>query len=320
MRAKIGRLFRRSDADLEERLTHSEMPVSDENFIPGKPFRVGSRVYRRTSRPLIMGILNVTPDSFSDGGSFLNPGKAFEQAHLIAEQGADFIDIGGESTRPGAQPVSAEEELRRVLPVIEKLTGSINIPISVDTTKAEVAGEALAAGAEIVNDVSALRQDPCMAETIAQADATVILMHMRGEPRTMQVEPHYDDLITEVRGFLHERVRSAKDAGIAEDRILVDPGIGFGKRLGDNLEILARLREFSGLGPVLIGPSRKSFIGKILDVPVDERAFGTAAAVAAATLNGADVIRVHDVKEMLHVVEVAARCLTGAERGETAKL
>ncbi len=305
---------------MEDELIHGGTSATDKTVSPGKLFRVGDRIYRRVTRPLIMGILNVTPDSFSDGGIFNDPGRALEQAQLMAEQGADFIDIGGESTRPGAQPISPEEELRRVLPVVREVADSVEIPVSIDTTKAEVAREALAAGAEIVNDVSALRQDPRMAETVAQAGATLVLMHMQGEPRTMQIEPHYDDLMTEIYGFLHERVLSARDAGIDEDRILVDPGIGFGKRLGDNLEILGRLREFSGLGPVLVGPSRKSFIGAILDVPVEERAFGTAAAVAVATFNGADVIRVHDVKDMLHVVEVAGQCLIGAGRGETAKL
>lgn len=286
----------------------------------GKPFRVGDRLYQRTTRPFIMGVLNTTPDSFSDGGRFYEPERALDQAYRMVEDGADFIDIGGESSRPGAQPISLEEELRRVLPVIEKLAASINIPISIDTTKSEVASRALAAGARIVNDISALRMDPEMARTVTEVEATLVLMHMKGEPRTMQENPHYEDVISEVHGFLSASIIAAQKAGIRKDRILIDPGIGFGKRLEDNLKILGRLGEFSNLGPILIGPSRKSFIGMLLGVSVAERTFGTAAAVAVAALNGADVIRVHDVREMLHVVTVAGHCMTAAEKGETADL
>lgn len=289
-------------------------------YSQGKPFRVGDRIYQRTTRPFIMGVLNITPNSFSDGGQFYDPERALDQAYRMVEEGADFIDVGGESSRPGALPVLLEEELRRVLPVIEKLATSIDIPISVDTTKSEAACKALASGAKIVNDISALRMDSNMAEAVAGADATVILMHMKGAPRTMQENPHYDDVMSEVHDFLCDSINKAKAAGICADRILVDPGIGFGKRLEDNLEILGKLNEFSDLGPILIGPSRKSFIGRLLDVPVEERQFGTAAAVAVATVNGADVIRVHDVRDMLQVVKVIGQCMTEAERGETGAL
>ncbi|TKJ39847.1 dihydropteroate synthase [candidate division LCP-89 bacterium B3_LCP] len=283
----------------------------------GKVFKVGERTYSRTEQPYVMGILNVTPDSFSDGGKYFSVDEALEQAHFMVDEGADFIDVGGESSRPGAEPVSLAEEMHRVIPVIEKLSGSISVPISVDTTKAEVAREALSTGATIVNDVSAMREDPKMPSVVASSGATVILMHMLGTPRSMQDNPYYDDLISEVHSFLSDRLSVALDAGIAADRILIDPGIGFGKRLQDNFEILGRLGEFSDLAPVLIGPSRKSFIGNTLNLPVEERQYGTAAAVSVVTLNGADVIRVHDVKEMVQVIKITSRCMTTADRGET---
>lgn len=257
-----------------------------------------------------MGILNITPDSFSDGGKYLDPDRAVACAKAMIAEGADFIDVGGESSRPGSLPVSVEEELNRVIPIIRQLADSTLVPISVDTTKAIVARQAMEAGAKIINDISALRQDPGMVQVAALTDATVVLMHMQGEPRTMQDQPHYDDLIGEIHCFLAGRVALAQAGGIAATRILIDPGLGFGKCLGDNFELLGRLREFSDLGPILVGPSRKSFIGKSLNLPVDERIFGTAAAVAVATLNGAAVLRVHDVKAMREVVEIAHRCLT----------
>lgn len=281
----------------------------------GHPFRVGNRTYCRTARPFLMGILNVTPDSFSDGGQFLEAESALKQARRMADQGADFIDVGGESSRPGADPVSEEEELRRVVPLIERLSVELNIPISIDTTKAGVARVALEAGAAIVNDISALRWDVDMASVVADAGASVVLMHMKGEPRTMQMNPHYDDLMSEIHEFLADRCQMAQRSGIPRERILVDPGIGFGKRLGDNLELLGRLEEFRDLGAVLVGPSKKSFIGQILDLPVEERDWGTAAAVAVASWNGADVIRVHDVAQMFQVAQIVARCRqeTGSE-------
>ena len=275
--------------------------------------RIGKKLYPCDGRPYIMGILNVTPDSFSDGGRFPSMEQAVEHGMAMAEQGADFIDIGGESSRPGAQPVSLEEEASRVLPVIQKLVSKINIPISIDTTKAEVARRALLAGAKILNDISALRADPEMINVALKFQAPVILMHMRGEPRTMQNEPHYKNVVREIHEFLEERIIFAQARGLESGQIIIDPGLGFGKRLGDNFEILRRLREFGDLAPILVGPSRKSFIGSILDVPPAERLFGTAAAAAVATMNGATILRVHDVREMRQVAEITYQCMTRAE-------
>jgi len=259
------------------------------------------------SRTFIMGILNVTPDSFSDGGRFYAADKAVEHGLRMAEDGADIIDVGGESSRPGADPVSAEEELARVLPVIEKLAGLVEIPLSVDTTKAAVAQAAVAAGAEIVNDISAMTLDTRMAGTIAESGAAVVLMHMRGLPKDMQTgDLTYRDLIADVMAYLRARLEEAKAAGIAPERIVVDPGIGFGKTAEDNLKILKHLDRFRALGrPVMTGVSRKSFIGRLTGDDTGERLEGTAAAVAAAILNGSAIIRVHDVKAMK---KVAALC------------
>ena len=256
--------------------------------------------------PLIMGILNVTPDSFSDGGRYLNPRQALARALEMEREGADLIDIGGESTRPGAGPVSAKEEMRRVLPVLERLAGRLRIPISVDTCKAAVAEAALECGAGMVNDVTALR-DARMQKVVVRAGVPVILMHMRGTPRTMQANPRYRRLIPEILSELKAAIAKAKAAGIPSDRILIDPGLGFGKRPEDNWALLKGLRAFKVLGyPVVIGPSRKSFIGKLLeDAPVEERLFGTAAAVALGVANGADIVRVHDVAAMRQVARVA---------------
>jgi len=252
-----------------------------------------------------MGVLNVTPDSFSDGGLFLDPGRACEHAHRMVEEGADLIDVGGESTRPGALPVPLEEELKRVLPVVKRLSKELKVPLSVDTYKAEVAEAALGEGADLVNDIGALRLDPRMASVVAKAQAGVVLMHMKGSPRTMQENPTYEDLIGEVLTFLRTRVEVAEEAGIEPSAILVDPGIGFGKRVEHNLLLLKRLSEFQVLGkPILIGPSRKSFIGAVLKLPVEERLEGTAAAVAVAVLNGAEVVRVHDVRPMARIVRM----------------
>lgn len=261
-----------------------------------------------------MGILNLTPDSFSDGGEYFNYEKAVDRALQMEAEGADFIDIGGESSRPGADPVTADEEIERVLPVIEALSGRLRIPISVDTTKAEVAGRSLEAGAQIVNDISAGQMDAEMLALVAEKNASVILMHMLGDPHTMQQSPTYDNLIGEVHQFLLQRVEAALGAGITADRILVDPGIGFGKRLHDNFEILGRLSEFADLAPLVVGPSRKSFIGKTLDLPIQQRLLGTAAAVAVAVYNGADVLRVHDVREMKQVIRIASECLINSEK------
>lgn len=251
-----------------------------------------------------MGVLNVTPDSFSDGGRFLNAEEAVEGALLMIDQGADFIDVGGESTRPGSDAVSIDEELGRVIPVIKKLSSRTKVPLSIDTYKSEVAREALEAGASVVNDVSGLTFDANMADVAARAGATVVLMHMKGTPKTMQQDPQYRDVVREVRTFLARQAERAHAAGIRQ--IIVDPGIGFGKNLDHNLLLMTHLRELADLGfPVLVGPSRKSFLGTILGLPSDQRLEGTAAAVTACILNGASIIRVHDVQAMKRVAMVS---------------
>ncbi len=256
-------------------------------------------------RTYIMGVLNVTPDSFSDGGNYFTPEAAVTQAERLVEQGADIIDIGGESTRPYADPVPAEEELRRVIPVIEALAERIAVPISIDTSKAVVAGQALAAGAAIINDISALRLDPGMCALAAESGAPVVLMHMRGTPKNMQAEPIYTDVVAEIGYFLSDTVAAAVNGGISRDRLIIDPGIGFGKTVAHNLQIIQNLSKLQALDlPILIGPSRKAFIRTLLknaddddirpDMPVVET--GTLAAVCAAVLNGAHIVRVHDVE------------------------
>jgi dihydropteroate synthase len=255
----------------------------------------------------IMGILNVTPDSFSDGGLFFDKKRAVEHALRMVEEGADIIDIGGESTRPGASMVDEDEELRRVIPVIEAISGKVKVPISIDTYKARVAEEALKAGASMVNDISGLRFDPRMAEVVARYEVPVVIMHIKGTPRDMQKNPTYKALIPEIMDYLREGIEIARQRGVRDDMIIIDPGIGFGKTVEHNLEIIHRLSEFKGFEkPILIGPSRKSFIGRVLnDAPVTERLEGTGASVAIAIFNGADIIRVHDVKEMVRVARVA---------------
>lgn len=273
-------------------------------------------------RTLVMGVLNVTPDSFSDGGRCLDPGVAIARAREMVAEGADLIDIGGESSRPGAEPVPAEEELRRVLPVIERLVApsasggdALTVPISIDTTKAEVAEAAIKAGARLINDITALRGDPpstAMAEVAARAGLPVILMHMHGTPRTMQRNPMYSDVIQEISAFFAERLKAAEQAGIRPDQIVLDPGIGFGKTAAHNLEILRRLAEFRTLGrPVMVGPSRKSFIGQMLNLPVEERMEGTAAAVTVSIMHGASLVRVHDVRAMVRVARLTDAILHG---------
>ena len=255
----------------------------------------------------IMGILNVTPDSFSDGGQYFDKSAAIKRAIQMVEDGADIIDIGGESTRPGSQPLAIEEELRRTLPVIEALTKEIDIPISIDTYKSEVAKRALDAGAAMVNDISGLRFDPEMPKVVSAYKVPVVIMHIKGLPKDMQKNPVYEALIPEIMDYLRDNIRSAKESGIAEDMIIIDPGIGFGKTFEHNLEIIHNLYNFTLLEkPVLVGLSRKAFIGKILgDVPAGERLEGTAAATAISIINGANIIRVHDVKEMVKVAKVA---------------
>jgi len=252
-----------------------------------------------------MGILNVTPDSFSDGGRFTAPSRAVRCALRLQSEGADLIDIGGESTRPGAKGVLAQAEIKRVLPVIERLEGRLSIPISIDTSKAAVAQAACAAGASMVNDVTALG-DPRMAEVVAAAGVPVVLMHMRGTPRTMQKNIRYRRLIPEIQQSLRASIRRARACGITAGQILVDPGIGFGKSIEQNLQLIQKLATFKAMGfPVVVGPSRKSFIGHLLGLPVEERLLGTAAAVALSVARGADIVRVHDVKAMRQVADVA---------------
>jgi dihydropteroate synthase len=265
-------------------------------------------------RTCVMGVVNVTPDSFSDGGRFFDAAAAVSQGERMAAEGADIIDIGGESTRPFSEPVAVEEEIRRVVPVIAALAARVRIPISVDTTKAAVARRALEAGAAMINDISALRFDPDLAGVAAECGVPVILMHMRGEPRSMQVAPHYDELVIDIRRFLEAAAAAAERRGIPRARLIVDPGIGFGKTSEHNLQLIQRLQEFAALDlPILVGPSRKSFIRRLVkpdgakdipaSLPVVET--GTQAAVAAAVLNGAHIVRVHDVATTVATVKVA---------------
>jgi dihydropteroate synthase len=267
-------------------------------------FRFGPVTYDLSLRTHIMGVLNVTPDSFSDGGKFYTLESALARAREMLDQGADFLDVGGESTRPGSEPLPMEEELRRVVPVIDRLAKEVSVPISIDTYKAKIAEAALNAGAVIVNDISGSTFDPEMLQVVARHHASLVIMHMKGTPRTMQVDPHYENVVTEIAEFLHNQAAKARETGVGQ--IIVDPGIGFGKNLEHNLELIRRLGAFTDLGyPLLVGPSRKSFIGTLSSLPVDQRLEGTAAAVTACILNGANIIRVHDVKEMKRVAVIA---------------
>jgi dihydropteroate synthase len=262
-------------------------------------------IEQRFPRPSVMGVVNVTPDSFSDGGLNLEPGDAVASVRRLLSEGAAIVDVGGESTRPGAEPVSAEEELRRVVPVLEALQGS---PVSIDTAKSEVAARALELGAELVNDVTALRGDPGLAGVVAQHDAYLCLMHMQGEPRTMQAHPRYDDVVSEVVRFLDERLTFAVSQGIREESVCLDPGIGFGKTVEHNFELLRRLDELAALGrPILVGISRKSSLGRIMGDP-DAKTGTTAASLGAAVLayeRGASIFRVHDVREHVEALTAA---------------
>ncbi|MEW6739489.1 MAG: dihydropteroate synthase [Nitrospirota bacterium] len=264
----------------------------------------------------IMGVLNVTPDSFSDGGLFFSEKKAIEHALRLIEDGADIIDIGGESTRPGSEPVSVEEEIRRTIPVIKAISREIKVPISIDTYKSEVAKHALDAGASIVNDISGLRFDPEMPKVVSEYKVPVIIMHIKGRPKDMQQNPVYEALIPEIMDYLRISIRLANKFGISDDKIIIDLGIGFGKTFEHNLEIIKNLKEFTLLGkPIAVGVSRKAFIGKILgDVPPSERLEGTAAAVAISIFNGANIVRVHDVKEMARVAKVADAIKNGVPK------
>ena len=260
------------------------------------------------ARTLVMGIINVTPDSFSDGGALFDPARAIEAGVRLAAEGADLLDIGGESTRPGALPLSAEEEMRRVLPVVEGIAGRVSIPLSIDTYKATVADAALTSGAAIVNDISGLRYDPALADVVARRGAALILMHTRGRSRDMYEQAAYHDVVDEVLDELRESMAFAQTAGVNTNALLVDPGFGFAKQAPHSYELLARLDEFSGLGrPLLVGPSRKGFLTRPLsgEVSTGTRDWATAAAVTAAVLGGAHIIRVHAVGELLPVVRVA---------------
>jgi dihydropteroate synthase len=282
--------------------------------------RLPSRTLLLGERTLVMGVLNITPDSFSDGGAYLDSPAAIARALELERDGADLLDIGGESTRPGATPISAQEEIRRILPVLEVLRGKLRIPMSVDTQKAEVAEAAIAAGAEILNDVSALRTDARFAEIARRARVPIILMHMRGTPRTMQRGPFARDVIRDVMAGLRDAIARGRRAGLAKSQLLLDPGIGFGKTHEQNFEILARLPEFARLGcPVVIGTSRKAFLGKAMarpgepGMPSAERMLGTAATVTASILGGAHIVRVHDVAEMVQVARVADQVVKAAK-------
>ncbi len=271
--------------------------------IRGRRFTLGPRVW-------LMGVVNVTPDSFSDGGAYFDPARAVERGLALAAEGADIVDVGGESTRPGSRPVAAPEETARVLPVIAGLRRQSQVLISIDTVKAGVARAALDAGADIINDTSALRADPAMAGVVADARAGLVVMHMQGTPLTMQDAPHYDDLMTEISAFLAERVQAAAAAGIAPERVVVDPGIGFGKTFEHNLEILRRQEMFRTIGrPLLLGFSRKAFLGKITGQPAADRLEATIAAAVLSIERGAHILRVHDVGPVARAVRTAEAVL-----------
>jgi dihydropteroate synthase len=277
-----------------------------ENLFP-KSFAIGDKILDFSKRSYVMGILNVTPDSFSDGAKFIDLDAAIKHGMEMAGQGADIIDVGGESTRPGAEPVSAEEEIRRTAPVIRELSKRIDIPLSIDTTKADVAIRALDAGAEIVNDISALRADPQMVDVAVSYQVPVVLMHMLGSPKTMQKNICYDSIIEDITDFLKERVAFAINKGVERNKIMIDPGIGFGKSVeNDNFEIIREMGRFASLElPILVGPSRKAFIGRLLNADVDERDLGTLATVSIAIYNGANIVRVHNVAQMKMAAKVA---------------
>ena len=274
-----------------------------------REWKLANRSLAYGARTLVMGVLNVTPDSFSDGGQFFSPDQALAHAEQMISEGANIIDIGGESTRPGSASVSEDEELRRVIPVIERLAAKSSVPISIDTTKSSVARAALDAGAGIVNDISGLRFDLAIADEVARSKAGLVLMHSRGTPKTMQKLPPVADIMSEVISSVRESLAVAAERGVACEAIAIDPGIGFGKTGEQNVEIIAKLDQLAGEFadfPILIGASRKSFIGKLLDgAPADERLHGTIASVAASVLNGADIVRVHDVKAVVEAVRVA---------------
>ncbi|HLJ12483.1 MAG TPA: dihydropteroate synthase [Planctomycetaceae bacterium] len=283
--------------------------------VPGpRTWLVRGRAVELATTPCLMGIVNITPDSFSDGGRFLEPGPAVDQALRLVGEGAEIIDVGGESTRPGAQPVADDEELRRITPVVEQLARQSSVVISVDTTKSAVARAALDAGAHIVNDISGLKFDPLMPEVCAASGAGVICMHIRGTPETMQIDPQYDDVVEEICRYLEERLADLELRGIVRERLAIDPGVGFGKTARHNLEILGNVERFRKLGrPVCIGHSRKRFLQKLLGRPVDERLFATVGVSVALALQGAEIIRVHDVAATRDAI-LACRAILDASR------
>jgi dihydropteroate synthase len=268
--------------------------------------RCRKRTFTLGRRTLLMAILNITPDSFSDGGLYFDKDKAIIQGLRMVEEGADILDIGGESTKPGSKPLGLEEELHRVIPVIESLTKELDVPISIDTYKSAVALKAIEAGAEMVNDISGLHFDPNLAKVVAKEDTPLVLMHIRGTPETMQKDVHYDSLFSEILHYLKDSIQRAESAGLDPEQIIIDPGIGFGKTVEDNLLIIKNLSEFRVLGkPILLGTSRKSFIGKILNADVGERIEGSLASIAIGVLNGAHIIRCHDVLQAKKAIAVA---------------
>jgi len=268
--------------------------------------RCRKRTFTLGKQTLLMGVLNVTPDSFSDGGLFFDKEKAIAQGLKMIEEGADFIDIGGESTRPGSKPLGLDEELRRVIPVIEFLAREADVPISIDTYKSTVAKKAIEAGAQIINDISGLHLDPSLSQVAAKEDVPLVLMHIRGNPETMQKDIHYESLFSEIIQYLKDSIQRAELAGVDPEQIIIDPGIGFGKTVQDNLLILKNLQEFKILGkPLLLGTSRKSFIGKILNADVTERLEGTLSSIVVGVLNGAHIIRCHDVLQAKRAIAIA---------------
>jgi dihydropteroate synthase len=268
--------------------------------------RCRKRTFTLGKQTLLMGVLNVTPDSFSDGGIFFDKEKAIARGLKMVEEGADFIDIGGESTRPGSKPLGLDEELRRVIPVIEFLAKEVDVPISIDTYKSAVAKKAIEAGAQIINDISGLHLDPSLSQVAAKEDVPLVLMHIRGNPETMQKNIHYESLFSEIIQYLKDSIQWAESAGVDPEQIIIDPGIGFGKTVEDNLLILKNLQEFKILGkPLLLGTSRKSFIGKILNADVTERLEGTLSTIVVGVLNGAHIIRCHDVIQAKRAIAIA---------------
>lgn len=307
----ISRMLIAGSRDMFPELSEIASPVAIalrealSNVLPreNRTIRMGGRDIM-LDRTQVMGILNVTPDSFSDDGLCFEVEKTLERALQMVEYGADMIDVGGESTRPFSDPLPESEELKRVIPVIERLSAELRVPISVDTRRANVASRALESGAVMVNDISGLR-DPAMISTVAKAEVPAVLMHMRGEPKTMQENVRYDDVVGDIIVTLKRNISDAIEAGMDPENIIIDPGIGFGKTTGNNLEIIRRLYEFRCMGyPIMVGPSRKNFIGKILDLPVAERVEGTLAASVASIINGAEIIRVHDVKEAVRAAKM----------------